>query len=506
MNTLATRRPLTLHGLWLRVKAIVARLGFGWGHNLKLGDTYRLGSSKVRVPLDSGPIEISLGMNDKRLHVYPEVRLDERGKAIRNGNFVIVDPSAHPGRIGGFLRLTPKSWVSLGSADALQQAVFDYPAAVDEEHLVVIHSRDALVFRNLSDAGTAIGPAVADVTAARGSRFRRLRQILGGPIGLMPAADALALLQAVNELTRQDPYRPRSDLGTPGGLVLLPRSLTPILVADMHGQVDNLLTVLSQNAFLDALEEGSAALIILGDAVHSEVDGQLREMQSSMLLMDLIFRLKLRFPRQVFYLRGNHDSFSEDIAKDGIPQGLLWAKELGDQRGAVYLRAMEEFYRQLPYVVSSDDFVACHAAAPKAAVSLPMLVNVHRHPELILELINNRLRRPNRPQGYGRGDVKRLRRSLQLDKHTPFIVGHTPMDREGTLWLNVDGITNHHVLFSAHPEHVAVFTRVEGVLVPLVYPVDAVSSILNGLEDEDASQVVRRSSRAGRQARVRVSE
>jgi hypothetical protein len=133
-----------------------------------------------------------------------------------------------------------------------------------------------------------------------------------------------------------------------------------------------------------------------------------------------------------------------------------------------------------------------------------MLVNVHRRPELVLELINNRLRRPNRPQGYSRGDVKRLRRSLQLDKHTPFIVGHTPMDREGTLWLNVDGITNHHVLFSAHPEHVAVFTRVEGVLVPLVYPVDAVSAILNGLEDDDASQVVQEivARRPGRQARV----
>jgi hypothetical protein len=35
-------------------------------------------------------------------------------------------------------------------------------------------------------------------------------------------------------------------------------------------QVDNLLTVLSQNAFLDAIEEGSAALVILGDAVHCE--------------------------------------------------------------------------------------------------------------------------------------------------------------------------------------------------------------------------------------------
>lgn len=86
----------------------------------------------------------------------------------------------------------------------------------------------------------------------------------------------------------------------PGGLLLLPQRLTPILVADMHAQIDNLLTVLSQNAFLDALDQGTAALVILGDAVHCEVDGQLREMASSMLIMDFIFRLKLCFPEQVF--------------------------------------------------------------------------------------------------------------------------------------------------------------------------------------------------------------
>jgi hypothetical protein len=495
-----------LPGLWRRLKAIVAWLGLGLSHNLKLSDTYRLGSSKVRVSLEGRPIAITLGLNEKLLHLYPETRLDERGRATHNGNFIIVDPNAHPGRIGGFLRLTPKSWVSLGSADALQQAVFDYPAAVDDEHLVVIHSGDALVFRNLSDVGAAIGPTVADVAAWRASRFRRLREILGGPLGLLPAAEALALLQEVNRVLRQEVYRPRSDLGMPGGLLLLPPTVTPILVADMHGQIDNFLTVLSQNAFLDAIEEGSAALVILGDAVHCEIDGHLREMESSMRLMDLIFRLKLRFPRQVFYVRGNHDSFSEEIAKDGVPQGLLWAKELGDQRGTAYFRAMEEFYGLLPYVVAADDFVACHAAAPRREVSLPMLVNIHRHPELIRELICNRLRRPNRPQGYGRSEVKRLRRALQLDKHTPFIVGHTPIDRDGTLWLNVDGITNHHVLFSAHPDQVAVFTRVDGVMLPLVYPVDAVSAIINGLEDEAASQVVRRWSRAGRKARAEVNE
>jgi hypothetical protein len=129
---------------------------------------------------------------------------------------------------------------------------------------------------------------------------------------------------------------------------VLPRGLIPIVIADMHAQIDNLLTVLTQNAFLEALEDGTAALVILGDAVHCEVDGQLRAMESSMMLMDLIFRLKLRFPEQVFYVRGNHDSFSEDLAKDGVPQGLLWARELSELRGAVYQRAMGDFYRCCP--------------------------------------------------------------------------------------------------------------------------------------------------------------
>jgi hypothetical protein len=480
----ATPRVFRLASLLAWLKAVVARLGFGWGHNLKLGDAYRLGSTKVRVPLDGLSIEISLGLNEKRLHLYPETRLNPRGEPVPLESFVIVDPSAHRRRISGFLRLTQKKWLALGSADAVQQALFQYPPAVAEQHLVLIYGRDALVFRNLSDAGTSIGPALDEPRWIRDSRLRRLRQIFGGPIRLLPRDEAIRLIDEVITVLQGESYRAKDDRGLPGGLLMLPQRLTPILVADLHAQVDNLLTVLSQNAFLDALEDGSAALILLGDAVHSEEDGQLREMDSSMLMMDLIFRLKLRFPEQVFYVRGNHDSFSEDMSKDGIPQGLLWARALSERRGTAYLKAMEAFYRLLPYVVASPDFVACHAAAPTTRVNQEMLVQIHRHPKLMLELINNRLRRPNRPQGYYRGDVGRLRRALQLDPATPFIVGHTPIDREDTLWLDVDGIANHHVLFSANPDQVGVFTRVGETMIPLVYPVDALTPLINTLEGE----------------------
>ena len=481
---MAARRSFKLSSLLAWLKGVAARLGFGWGRDLRLGDSYRLGSSKVRVPLGGLPIEISLGLNDKRLHLYPETRLNARGEPIRLGSFIIVDPSAHRRRISGFLRLTPKSWLSLGSADMLQQALFNYPAAIDEEHLVVIHGRDALVFRNLSDAGTAIGPAPAEDGWLREKLWRRLRALFGGSIALLPRDEAMQLIEDVNRLLQKEIHRPIDERGMPGGLLRLPSTLTPIIVADLHARIDNLLTVLSQNAFLDALEQGTAALVIIGDAVHSEMDGQLREMESSMLMMDLIFRLKLRFPEQVFYLRGNHDSFSEDMSKDGIPQGLLWARELGERRGTAYLKAMEEFYRLLPYVAVSENFVACHAAAPISKISSEMLVQIHRHPKLVIELISNRLQRPNRPQGYHRRDVKRFRQCLQVKPETPLIVGHTPIDRENTLWLDVDGIANHHVLFSANPEQVGVFTRVGGTMIPLVYPVDALTPIINALDQE----------------------
>ncbi|HNH92774.1 MAG TPA: metallophosphoesterase, partial [Accumulibacter sp.] len=225
----------------------------------------------MRVPLDAVPIEITLGLNDRRLHLYRENRLDREGKPVWLESFIIVDPRTYMRRISGFVRLSPKSWLALGSSDELQKVIFDYPAAIDEQHMVLIYGRDELIFRNLSDAGTAIAPVIDNVGLSRIGRLRRLREIIGGPIELLPRDDALRLIEQVNRLMRSEAYRSTDERGLPGGLIALPRSMTPVIVADLHAQVDNLLTVLAQNAFLDALEEGCAALVILGDAVHCEL-------------------------------------------------------------------------------------------------------------------------------------------------------------------------------------------------------------------------------------------
>lgn len=38
-------------------------------------------------------------------------------------------------------------------------------------------------------------------------------------------------------------------------------------------------------------------------------------------MMDLIFKLKCRYPTHVVFIIGNHDSFSPDVMKGGGPPG-----------------------------------------------------------------------------------------------------------------------------------------------------------------------------------------
>jgi len=319
----------------------------------------------------------------------------------------------------------------------------------------------------------------------RQNKLRRLREIFGNPIALLPPDEAIALLQEVNEILEREKYRPRDKDGRPGGVVALPDESTVIIVGDLHARVDNLLAVLSQNNFLEALEAGHATLVILGDGVHPDGDTALDDMESSMLMMDLIFKLKIRFPKQLFYVRGNHDSFSEDIAKQGIPQGLIWERTLKKQRGKDYKNEMKRFYELLPYVVFSRHFVACHAAPPVSSTSLNKLINIRKNPKLYKELADNRLRKESRPSGYSGSDVKRFRKCLDLAKKTPVIVGHTPMSLDDTLWENVNDIENHYVVYSSDSRWVGLMAQIGDRLYPFRYPVESMMSIINALPDEE---------------------
>lgn len=459
-----------------RMRALFRGVRANKSPNIKLSAKDRLRLSGKSLGVSCVNRSFSLELGKQTLHLCPDLPLvtteDETPP-----DFLVYDPERFHEKIGHSLRLKPGSTISVDYRQAQQNLLFSHPKDAFRRHLQVGHEGTALVFRDpISELGTYLSLLDEEqggirLRNERRDRLERIRELYGQNFEPLEPESALTLLREVNHLMREDPFRVTDSEGNPGSLVELPAELTPIIIGDLHAQVDNLLTILTENAFLDALERGEAALVFLGDAVHSERAGMLDQMDDSVLVMDLILTLKRCFPKRVFFFIGNHDSFSPEVMKGGVPQSVLWQKKLRACRGEDYANEMALFYQLSPLIVVTADFMACHASPPRTAISRETLINARQFPDLVHELTWGRLKTPSWPVGYSRGHVKRFRKSLGIEESRPFIVAHYPQSANSTLWLNAGEIPNHHIVFSARPDRVALFTRIDGELLSQIYPV-----------------------------------
>lgn len=452
---------------------------------LTLTDQWQQITKETRVPFDGNPFALKLG--SRILRFYPEMPLGVRRKYLRR-NWLVTDPSTYGLHLCRFTRVCPGDTVMIGRSNEEYQAAFAFDQSVADRHISLSNSKGDIIITPLTEKSSVEIIRVRDaeredrVAKRRYQALRTVRNIYGGEIDLLPPDQALTLLNDVNTLLEQEVYRPENNEGKPGGLIELPDSLAPIIVGDLHARVDNLLKIITENRFLAGLEADTACLIILGDAVHSEVDGEMEDMDSSVLIMDLILRLKQYFPKNLFYLKGNHDTFSESLSKNTISQGVLMRRRLRELRGDEYVAEMERFYCLLPYVVCSDSFIACHAGPSRRRVTRNKLINLHDHPKISNDLINSRLKRPHYLAGYTKSDVKHFRRNLGISKHAPFIVGHTPIDPSGSVWRNVNGIKGHHIIYSGNPDGPSLFAGIDGKMIPLSYPSESLIKLIARLD------------------------
>jgi len=463
------------------------RKRFGSQHDtvtLAPSERLRLSGRGLRVPIQDNSFVVKMGK--QTVHICQDIPLGDTPDKSQPG-FVLFDPDMYYSGISHSLRLLPGHKLAIDYREENQEFVFSHKRDAFRRHLQITHEGDFLVFRDsISELGTYLSLLVEDEGQSRFALHRqhnleRIIRVFGGPIEQLPPDVALDTIKQVNDLLKKDAHRRQDSFGNAGGLVELPPHLTPIIVGDLHAQLNNLLKILSENAFLECMERGEAALILLGDAIHLEGAGELERMGSSVLIMDLIFKLKLSFPEQVFFVVGNHDSFSPDVMKAGVPQSLLWERRVSQLRGEEYREQLNLFYRQSPLVVLSDDFIACHAGPPASRVSLDTLVEVRQYPNIVHDLTWNRVKTRGFPLGYTRGDVRRFRKSLDLEDTIPFIVAHYPQSRDKTVWLNVEQIPHHHVLYSAQTNQLAVFTRINGEMLAQVYPTEALLEPINAM-------------------------
>ena len=448
-------------------------------------DAYELPDKKIKFPKDEYPIEIYLHPKAKPLQIYSEKSLVSSDNKKTEDRFLLFDPNTFYSELSGFYRLEDGDRITLGGENNEECEFLNIPKKIVQRKLSIFNDEGNLVFKSHTNKPKSfIYPVFSDkkvnkILDWRLKKINRLKRIIGNPAEVLSKNKSLDLIKDVNDILNKEVRRPKNKNGKPGGVIAFPSGTRVVVIGDLHAKPDNLLVILTQNGILEALENKKISIVIIGDAVHPEGDVPLDEMQSSMIMMDLIFKLKIHFPEQLFYLRGNHDSFSTDIAKGGIPQGILWEKTLLKNRGKVYLDEMKRFYQQLPYLAYSKHFIACHAAPPTSSVDLNDLINIHTNESLIQEVINNRMVKSNRPAGYSKGDIKRLRKCLDVSSDTQLIVGHTVYSNDDTIWEDVGGAKNHSVLYSSDSSWVGVMIQMSGKLEAFTYPVEKLTPLFS---------------------------
>ncbi len=456
-----------------------------------------------RIPTESVVIELQLGGSKGRtLHIYPDPPLTATNNEDET-SLLIIDPNHFFNEPGGFLRLLPGQGLVIGRHDNDQTKAFQFSESISDRHLTIILKDEHILIKDLA---STYGSYVRIITAAdmvkrisqdRLHQLYKLISMYGDAFRPLAPSAALHRLQLAHAVLRQnylkfDKNQDPAEIDTLRceAIIQIHALCNAVLIGDLHGRVDNLLTLLTLGGGLDNLETGNATLIFLGDAVHPDDDGDLADMHSSLIIMDLILTLMIRYPGQVIYLRGNHDGFSEEISKGGISQGKAWSRTLTKHRGIEYRDAMEAFYQDLPYILLHPWFVACHAGPPIQQVEPDHFTNLRQHPKLIRQLTWCRMAKNNRPIGYKAKHIKKFREMLDIPSTTHVIVGHNIIDYENTLWINAGEIENHHVLYGAHPKKIGWVTFVNGELVPLEYPVEPLTKLSETLQEGSTGELI----------------
>ncbi len=270
-----------------------------------------------------------------------------------------------------------------------------------------------------------------------------------------------AVEKAIQHLSNlPDSIRPKTVDGSPGGIIDFSGSKDKefFILGDVHGMVNNIKASLATDNLEEKLANDEAVLLLLGDLVHDDRVGYLTVMEPSLETLDFLFELIDRFPRNVFSIRGNHDTFDRQVSKSGIRQAELFQNYLLDQRGEEYTNLVEQFFDLMPMVFLGPQFFCIHAGPIRGGATREHLIEISRYDSDMFQLMWNRINQigsvPNNKE-YGPEDIAISKELLGYPPDAYLIVGHNPLlDRGGddSIWLNVMGVKNYIITYNALPE------------------------------------------------------
>lgn len=261
-------------------------------------------------------------------------------------------------------------------------------------------------------------------------------------------------IERVRRSINEFPFRVRTRDGGPGGLIELPASAVPLVVGDLHSCLANLKLILDHDGNRQAIAQGKRLLVLIGDTVHNDVAGMMREMDSSVAMLEYLFDLMVELPQGVVYIRGNHDTFDERLTKGGIFQGRDFKNTLIARKGEAYYQQVEKLFEELPMFITGPGYAITHAGPVRGGSTRDQLIHIKEWPTLYHQLMWNRINEfrgtPSMKEYDGR-DIQSTLSKLGLAPDSEFIVGHNPLwgtgDKSG-VWMDVIGVPHHHIIYS----------------------------------------------------------
>ncbi len=157
-------------------------------------------------------------------------------------------------------------------------------------------------------------------------------------------------------------------------LVKLEPSGEALVIGDLHGDLESLISILQSSGFTRKMtERKDATLIFLGD--YGDRGAQSAEVYYTIL------KLKLAFPEQVILLRGNHEG-PEDLMASPHDLPLQFQFRFKEDGRAVYSKVRELFPYLYNAVLVEEHYLLVHGGLSPEIATAQDLANANKtHPE-----------------------------------------------------------------------------------------------------------------------------
>jgi len=227
--------------------------------------------------------------------------------------------------------------------------------------------------------------------------------------------DYIKILIKVNSilLHEDEQIRPYDSSGLPGGIVYLKKHIPTIIVPDIHARMDFFMNIIfckdSDNITnLEKIASDKLQIICVGDGVHAEkraakrwvkaykeflgdyevhdsVDDEIRE---SLGLMEMIMEVKLNFPSNFHFFKGNHENIKNEEGGGNYPfvkfsyEGPMMVHYIKKFYGDEFLEHYYQFEKNLPLFAVGKNFLVSHAE-PLSFYSREKILEYRKNPDVI---------------------------------------------------------------------------------------------------------------------------